>query len=191
MISCYTGKPGSGKTLDVMIDIDNYLKHNRYVMCNFPVNASGFVKIVSSSAVNPQLILSFFDGLRVSGKEGEFLLILDEAQTIFNSRTWLQNSKAGWIDFFTQHRKLGFEIILICQSIDMLDKQIRSCIEYEIIHRRYSRFGFFGKVFGFFFGDFVRIKRWYGMKEILKRESFHASKKYFNMYDTNQIIKGV
>lgn len=95
MISCYTGKPGSGKTLDVMIDIDNYLKHNRYVMCNFPVNCSGFVKTVSSSSVTPQLILSFFDGLRVSGKEGEFLLILDEAQTIFNSRTWVQNSKSG------------------------------------------------------------------------------------------------
>lgn len=191
MITCYTGKPGSGKTLDVMIDIDNYLKHHRYVMCNFPVNGSDFVKTVSSSSVTPQIILNYFDGLRVSGKESEFLLVLDEAQTIFNSRTWLQNSKVGWIDFFTQHRKLGFEIILICQNVDMLDKQIRACIEYEIIHRRYSRFGFFGKLFALFFGDFVRLKKWYGMKDILKRESFHAGKKYFDMYNTNEIIKGV
>lgn len=191
MITCYTGKPGSGKTLDVMIDISNYLKHKRYIMCNFPVKAPDFVKVVSSSAVTPKVIMEFFEGLRVSGKEGEFLLVLDEAQTIFNSRTWAHNSKAGWIDFFTQHRKLGFEIILICQSIDMLDKQIRACVEYEVVHRRYSRFGIFGAFFALFFGDFIRIKKWYGMKDIIKRESFRPSKKIFGMYDTNEIIKGV
>lgn len=191
MITCYTGKPGSGKTLDVMFDIDSYLKHKRYVMSNFPVNASDFVKVVSSNDVTPKVIMEFFEGLRVTGKESEFLLVLDEAQTIFNSRTWVQNSKAGWIDFFTQHRKLGFEIILICQNVDMLDKQIRACIEYEVIHRRYSRFGVFGAFFAFLFGDFVRIKKWYGMKEVIKRESFRPNKRIYCMYDTNQIIKGV
>lgn len=191
MITCYTGKPGSGKTLDVMIDINNFLKNKRYVMCNFPVNSSDFVKVVSSGIITPGVIENFFSGLRVTGKEGEFLLVLDEAQTIFNSRTWAQNSKAGWIDFFTQHRKLGFEIILICQNIDMLDKQIRACVEYEVIHRRYSRFGLFGSLFAFLFGDFVRIKKWYGMKEVIKRESFRPNKKIFSMYDTNEIIKGV
>ena len=191
MITCYTGKPGSGKTLDVMIDIDSYVKKGGYVLCNFPVNADGFVKVLSSNEICPRTILDFFNGLRVSRKEGEFLLVIDEAQTVFNSRTWAQNSKVGWIDFFTQHRKLGFDIILICQNVEMLDKQIRVCIEYEVIHRRYSRFGFLGKIFSLLFGDFVRIKRWYGMKEVLKRESFRCNQKIYKMYDTNEIIKGV
>ena len=36
--------------------------------------------------------------------------------------------------FFSQHRKLGFNIILITQSDRMLDKQIRSLVEDEVKH---------------------------------------------------------
>lgn len=67
----------------------------------------------------------------VKGKyqEGQGLLLLDECQLIFNSRKYEKNFK--WIEFFTQHRKLGWDVILIAHDIEMIDKQIRPLCEYE------------------------------------------------------------
>lgn len=61
--------------------------------------------------------------------EGSGLLILDEAQLVFNSRKWEKNFE--WIEFFTQHRKLGWNVILIAHTIEMIDSQIRPLAEYE------------------------------------------------------------
>lgn len=61
--------------------------------------------------------------------EGQGLLILDECQLIFNSRKWDKNMQ--WIEFFTQHRKLGWHVLLIAHTIEMVDSQIRPLAEYE------------------------------------------------------------
>lgn len=62
-------------------------------------------------------------------REGKGLLILDEAQLLFNSRQWSSNRQ--WIEFFTQHRKLGWNILLIAHHIQMIDKQVRPLVEME------------------------------------------------------------
>ena len=64
-----------------------------------------------------------------SYSEGSGLLILDEAQLVFNSRKWEKNME--WIEFFTQHRKLGWNVLLIAHTIEMIDSQIRPLAEYE------------------------------------------------------------
>ncbi len=66
-----------------------------------------------------------------SGKyqEGQGLLILDECQLVFNSRKWEKNM--DWITFFTQTRKLGWNVLLIAHTIEMIDSQIRPLCEYE------------------------------------------------------------
>lgn len=61
--------------------------------------------------------------------EGAGLLILDESQLVFNSRKWQDN--LPWIEFFTQHRKLGWNVILIAHTQEMIDSQIRPLAEYE------------------------------------------------------------
>lgn len=62
-------------------------------------------------------------------REGKGLLILDEAQLLFNSRQWASNRQ--WIEFFTQHRKLGWNVLLIAHHIQMIDKQVRPLVEME------------------------------------------------------------
>lgn len=62
--------------------------------------------------------------------EGRYLLIIDEAQLIFNSRSWQRNFP--WIEFFSQHRKLGYDVILIAHDDQMIDSQIRAFIEIRI-----------------------------------------------------------
>ncbi len=62
-------------------------------------------------------------------REGKALLILDEAQLYFNSRNWSKNFE--WIEFFTQHRKLGWDVLLVAHYKEMIDKQILPLIEVE------------------------------------------------------------
>jgi hypothetical protein len=70
-------------------------------------------------------------------QEGQGLLILDECQLVFNSRKWEKNMP--WIEFFTQHRKLGWDVLLIAHSIEMIDSQIRPLAEYESRMRNMQR----------------------------------------------------
>lgn len=192
MIYCYVGKPGSGKSLDCLRAIVDYNRRGQYIITNFAVNGI-YTKFLSNMELTPANILSFVDGLRRPGKngavrEGEFLLVIDEAQTVFNTRNWAINSSKGWVDFFTQHRKYGFNVILVCQSEEMIDKQIRFCIEYLVQHRRFSRFGFLGKIFSIFFGEFLVLKKWYGDKQVLERDTFRGSKRLYSLYDTNALF---
>lgn len=192
MIYCYTGKPGSGKSLDCLRSIVDYSRRDKYIITNFSVNGI-YTKVFKNSEISPANILNYVDGLRRPGKngelkEGEFLLVIDEAQTVFNTRNWAINSSKGWVDFFTQHRKYGFNVILVCQSEEMIDKQIRFCIEYLVIHRRFSRFGVLGKLFSMFFGEFLVLKKWYGDKQVLERDFFRGSKKLYKLYDTNTLF---
>lgn len=68
-------------------------------------------------------------GKAATAREGKGLLILDEAQLIFNTRDFSKNKP--WIEFFTQHRKLGWNVLLIAHHIQMVDKQIRPLVEIE------------------------------------------------------------
>lgn len=66
-------------------------------------------------------------------REGMGRLFIDEAQLYFNTRNWKENY--GFIEFFTQHRKLRWDVTMVAHSEQMIDKQIRSLIEYETAYR--------------------------------------------------------
>lgn len=69
--------------------------------------------------------------------EGEGLLLLDECQLVFNARKWEKNF--DWIVFFTQHRKLHWNVALIAHSIEMVDSQIRPLAEYASTFRNMQK----------------------------------------------------
>lgn len=119
-------------------------------------------------------------------KEGEILLLIDEAQLMFNSRKWQNISRQGWLSFFSQHRHYGYDVILVAQFDRMLDRQVRCLIEYEEVHRKVSRFGYIGFFIGLFTGDnlYVAVKRWYPIKERVEGSFFFGNKKLFDIYDS-------
>lgn len=82
-----------------------------------------------------------------------------------------------WIKFFTQHRKLGYNFIVISQSDRMIDKQIRSLFEYEIKHRKVNNFKI-GKLLPM--STFVGVSYWYGVSEKLGAEFFTYKKSGVN-----------
>lgn len=194
MIYLYSGTPGSGKSLHTARVIYYTLQRGMPVIANFPINLDNvgrhrgeFVELDNDSLTPDFLInysASYFSGGRV--KEGKLLLVIDECQLMFNAREWNAKGRAQWLSFFTQHRKFGYDVILVAQFDRMIDRQIRALIEYEQIHRKVSNFGWKGKVFSLFcLGRlFVAVKIWYPMKEKTGSEFFVSKKKFYSLYDT-------
>lgn len=197
MITLYSGTPGSGKSLHLASRLYHKMQYVKApVIGNFQTNYAGIKKpkgtylYIDNSDLTPDRLINFsrnysaYIGRKL--KEDEILLVIDECQILFNSRDWGQRNRAEWCSFFTQHRKLGYEVVLIAQFDRMLDRQIRSLIEYEWIHRKVSNFGIQGKIMSLFcFGKlFVSVKVWYPLREKVGSEFFIAHKKYYSIYDT-------
>ena len=197
MIKLFSGTPGSGKSLHTAEKIYYALRAGRPVIANFDINQDfvmgrrkkhiDFV-YTPNNELSVQSLLSYsaayFAHHRM--REDWILLVLDESQLLFNSRDWGQTGRRDWLSFFSQHRKYGYEIILVAQFDRMLDRQIRSLIEYEFIHRKVSNFGPWGKVFSaLFLGKlFVSVKMWYPLHERIGAEWFVCKKRFFRLYDT-------
>lgn len=172
------------------------LKRNLPTICNFELvgsdSADDFICIENEDLKVDFLIefsKSYFADHKF--KEGSIKLYIDECQLIFNARTWNDKSRKDWIKFFTQHRKLGYDVYLIAQFDSMVDKQLRSLVEYEIKHRKLNNYGFVGKLMTvFFIGNpvVVAITYWYPMKQRLSAEWIVGRKSLYSIYDTSKIF---
>jgi zona occludens toxin (predicted ATPase) len=194
MIYLYSGTPGSGKSLDCARMIYYTLKRKRPVICNFEINTqyvdnADLFTYVRNDELTPEFLMDYaneyFKGRKV--KEGAITLVIDECQMMFNSRDWSKADRQGWNTFFQIHRHYGYDIVLIAQFDRMIDRQIRSLIEYEIVHRKVSNFGWKGKFLCVLMLSpvlFVRKKVWYPMKERCDAQYFRAHKKFYRLYDT-------
>lgn len=180
-----------------------WIRAGRPCICNFAL-ATDKIKhsrtqdfhFVREDKLTPAYLIKFAqEHIKKTGKvkEGSILLVIDECQRIFNARDWGQKGRQDWLSFFTLHRHLGYDIILIAQFDRMLDRQIRALIEYEYIHRKVSNFGWKGKLLSCLaFGNlFVTVKVWYPMKEKVGSEWFRAKKRYYGLYDTFATFEGV
>ena len=197
MIDFYSGTPGSGKSLHTAERLYFWLRAGRPAICNFNINLKKVNKkhpeklqfhLIENHELTPAFLIAFsrdyFAGKII--KEDSILLVIDEAQLLFNARTWQQAGRNDWLAFLSQHRKYGYYIILVAQFDRMLDRQIRSVIEYEYIHRKVGNFGIKGKLLSLFMGAkvHVAVKMWYPMQEKVSSEFFRARKKYYSLYDT-------
>lgn len=167
--------------------------HNSPIIANFEFGASrirtehNFI-YKDNTDITPDYLITFSREWFSDHKfrEGEIVLVIDESQILFNAREWNKTGRSDWLSFFTQHRKYGYDVILIAQFDKMLDSQIRALIEYEYIHRKVSNFGLFGKLFSFCAGGklFVSVQVWYPLRERIGSEFFKARKKYYTLYDS-------
>lgn len=193
MIFLYSGTPGSGKSLHQADRIYWRLRTNHPVVANYQINTSLFKKKVPfiylpNEKICPDELIAiskaYFQNHKF--KEGAIACYIDECQLLFNAREWQQNGRAEWLSFFTQHRKYGYDVYLVAQFDRMIDRQIRSLIEYEFVHRKVSNFGKFGKILNILTGGglFVSVEVWYPLKEVIGHEFFHYKKLYGKLYDS-------
>lgn len=70
------------------------------------------------------------------------LIVIDEAHKFFNSRDWQKNpGNQLMADWASTHRHNGYDLILITQSIDKVEKQVRSLTEWTYFFRKVNFFG--------------------------------------------------
>lgn len=205
MVELYSGTPGSGKSLHVAKLIYEYANSfkQRLVITNFEINKNKLkhperiVELNNSDLKNPDAVVELSRNFHACIKElqeGNILLVLDECQLLFNARSWNEEGRKEWLSFFTQHRKLGFRVVLVTQFDGMLDKQIRSILEYETIHRKitnFGNFGFFLKLFMLWHDVFVGVEKWYSLKQRTGWGFFLARKRYYSLYDTFNTFNSV
>ena len=192
MITLYSGTPGSYKSYHAVCDILNWLKSNRNVITNFPVDYArvgvspkGIYKFCKNTEITPKMLLSFHRENHKLSYKPQTLIVIDEASTFFNPREFGRSDRMEWINFFANHRHFNFEVILITQSDKMLDKQIRGLIEYEIKHRALARANLIMWLFSKLCkGLFFTIEIWYPCKMRITSNLHRFKKKKADCYDT-------
>lgn len=145
-----TGKLGNGKTLASVGRIQKYLKEGRRVATNLDIYPEHLVGIRNKNIEllrlpdKPRLqdleMLGTGDGKSIEeySEKGFGLIVLDELGTWFNSRSWNSDkSRQDLINWMLHARKLHWDLILIVQDVEAVDKQLRDMLcENLVICRR-------------------------------------------------------
>ena len=187
MIYFYSGTPGSGKSLHVARDIYFRLNRNKKypnVIANFMVsekmikNKKAKFIYKDNSELTVEFLLNYAMENHKIGVENQTLVVVDECSVIWNAREWMKDKdRMEWLKFFVQHRKLGYNFILIAQTDRQIDRQIRSLFEYEVKHRRVNNFKI-GQLIPV--PVFAAITYWYGVNERLGVEFLRIEKNGVN-----------
>lgn len=145
MFIAITGKLGSGKSLLATNMAKDYARKKRRVVANFPIDFSTFRDVPArhSCEVLPDKPTS--SDLLALGRGGENehkagLLIVDEGARWLNARSWSGQDRDKVIDWLLHSRKLGWDVVVIVQHHNMLDKQVREgLMELVVRCQRFDR----------------------------------------------------
>lgn len=182
----YSGVPGSGKSYHACRD----LKYNKAPsITNMKVSGIDNVAVMDLRDIKPKLLMAFslwyFNGHPF--KENSLLLVIDEAQLLFNSRTWDSEDRFDWLEFLSQHRHYGYKVVLVAQDISMIDKQFRCLCEYDCRHTAAGSISIVTRALAIF-GIKVTCAKFffYDTDVLIFRDFYTISKRVYKHYDTRQ-----
>lgn len=180
MLSLYSGTPGGGKSYHATHLGLEWVRKGKYVIANFPIKMPEkfifkFERKIWENMLERWL---FVEEITVAylisksfemgwfGHESKCLILIDEAGVIFNARDWqvLAAERTKWIKFMSQHRKMGYDIVMVAQFDRMIDRQMRGCIEYEVRHLKANNSFFLSFLSLFKITLFLYVYKWYQTK---------------------------
>lgn len=116
------------------------------------------------------------------------LVFIDEAGVVFNARAYSAQGRTEWTKFFALHRHYRYDFVLGCQFDRQIDRQIRSCVEYEYRHRKVKNFKFLGWLLATLSGGnlFLVYESWYATRDKtgMGNELIRFSSRVASIYDT-------
>lgn len=198
MIALVTGTPGAGKSYYAVRQAVEALEQGKVVVTNFQMQADWIERVVQhhprrwlfpwrkTKMIDQRRRLHYevrdmseLCRVRIEGEgEGRAVAVLDEAHRWLNSRLWSDDGRIEAVEWFTLHRKLGFDVYLITQDPKNLDKQIRDLPEYEIRLKNLKRLRILGLPI-IPFNLFLAVWSWSGyrgtMPKPVKREIYRLS----------------
>lgn len=141
------GKLGTGKTKFAVWRAQQAMLEGRRVASNVDLRPWLMVKRRGVSYVRVPDKPSAWD-LEAIGhgnpdsydEERNGVLILDELGTWLNARSFQDKARAGLLDWLIHARKFGWDVYLIVQDANMIDKQVReSLLEYRCRCMRFDK----------------------------------------------------
>lgn len=133
------GKLGTGKTKFCVKRAQEALRQGRRVASNVdlyverltPEKARSYVRL-PDKPTELDLVAMGHGNPESYDEERNGVLILDELGTWLNSRSFQDKSRAGIIDWLIHARKFGWDVYLIVQDANMIDRQVREAlVEYQ------------------------------------------------------------
>ncbi len=144
MIYAITGKPGAGKsTVATDRAIQEYLRNGRRVVANYRIDVQSIsTKRTGKLAdANVQVLNTFPSsddlkklGLGGTSEEKAGALILDECGMWLNSRAWSNKDREEVINWLLKSRHMFWDVFLVVQDYNLLDKQVRDGV-VELVGR--------------------------------------------------------
>lgn len=198
MVRLYSGVPGSGKSLHVTRMILLSLWAGRDVISNYPIKFTKretkkgypdrFFYVPEERITVPNLMqFATYQGYLEKKKEGQCLVVIDEAGGRFNCREYGKSDRMEWVKFFSQHRKFGFDVTLVAQNDRMLDRQIRAMVEIEYKHRKAQNMYWWLKLSPWKL--FVAVEYFYGLKLKTDVAFFTYTKNIGERYDSMKLFE--
>jgi hypothetical protein len=208
-VYCVTGRLGAGKTLACVGRLRDALLQGRRVATNLDINIEFLLprqrRKVDIIRIPDKPVAEDLEaiGLGTPTPDEAFngIIVLDELGSWLNSRGWSDKSRQPFIDWLIHSRKKGWDILLICQHINQIDKQIReSLVEYHVVCRRLDRMRipFIGGLirvlsFGLFTGNFPRmhfgiVRYGTGQDAPVSDRWAYLGNNLYPAYDTRQVF---
>lgn len=201
MIYFYSGTPGSGKSLDMAHEVYDWIRNRKKnVIANTMINIDaitdnkrnrGRFYYLDNYYFEPSFFYKYAKKFHKPGKESQSLIVIDEAQMLFSPNTVklkCQENKTyrqDWLRFFTQHRHIGFDIIIVSQFDKLIDAQIRCLFEFNVVHRKANNFGMIGALLTIFHIPlFAKVTYWYGVNQVCEKKFFIYRKKFSKIYNS-------
>lgn len=173
MIKIITGKPGTGKTYELVRIAYKAMKQGKNIYSNFHIDFSNY------TFKNTNGKIYFWNKISdlVNLKNGEILI--DECQIYMNSRNW-KNLDERFQYKLQQHRKQGLNIWGAVQNVKRIDTVARELVNSVFVMRK------IGKMFlinEYDIEDIEKVK-----KKSYSFKMFFLNKKLANSYNTMQEI---
>lgn len=201
------GKLGTGKTLFCVWRAQEALYQGRRVASNVdldcvkltPFRRSTYIRI-PDKPTSADLFAIGHGNPDSYDEERNGVLLLDELGTWLNSRSFQDKDRAQVLDWLIHARKLGWDVYLIVQDQNMIDKQVReSLIELQVRCMRgdkvrlpvvgsllaaiYKPLGYLPK----FHWATARIG--YGPGAIVADRWYYKGRELYAAYDTRQVFR--
>jgi hypothetical protein len=199
-----TGRLGGGKTLASIWRIQQYLRQGRKVAANIDLNLDELVtkRITQKEIIRlpdrPTLqdLEALGEGYHEYNEEKFGLIVLEEAALWLNTRNFQDKERKKIIDYLVNIRKKRWDVIIIIQHENALDKQVREMFgEFVVNCQRLDRLriplvGYLLEILGFSgrFGKMHICKVRYGLNpQSPKVDSWNFfGKSLYNCYNTMQ-----
>jgi Zonular occludens toxin (Zot) len=209
VIATVTGPPGAGKTFYAIRKMAEALEQGKVIASNVEMT-DGWLERLAKRNVFTRAVpgrvkrrvaawerqalltddLQELFSIRLHGqKEGRGVMVLDEAHGWMNARMWKDEDRLDIVRFFSQHRKLGWDVFLITQDMNNIDRQVRSLSEYHVQLRNLKRMKYLGVPLAPM-DLFLAVWTWHTAgKAVVKREVYglNGTRK---LYDTRQLLHG-